>query len=353
MIHFLEALIIHMIMKLNGERSVISIYHIIKGKKSFQTIQDCHLYGLETFFGTFQSLQRDFFEETVQKLINNQYISIKHGGNEIEVTFEGKKALEQYMALSPFPKYLHGYHFQTRSAIFWKRLSLVVQTVSHLIHGHHSFYPIQRDLSVQAWVKRFLKTYSDKRLLGEKLYGELFSLLNQLPELQGKIFVSRLSAYHRIGLTNKQLAEETNRDEAYIHILFLDTLHFILMETNRAKSKYEIISMIAPPVSNYQLTESSKATYSLIKNGFSIERAAKARQLKVSTIEDHIVEMALFIPEFSIDPFVDKSLQNEIMQTAAALKTKKLKPIKNKLQSKVSYFQIRLVLAKSGDRDGT
>ena len=78
-------------------------------------------------------------------------------------------------------------------------------------------------------------------------------------------------------------------------------------------------------------------------------RCHALRQLKKGTIEDHIVELALKIPNFSIEPYVTKEKQVKIKQAAKQSKTKQLKVIRHMMEQDVSYFEIRLVIAKYGD----
>ncbi|WP_407697167.1 helix-turn-helix domain-containing protein [Schinkia azotoformans] len=70
------------------------------------------------------------------------------------------------------------------------------------------------------------------------------------------------------------------------------------------------------------------------------------RNLKESTIEDHIVEIASELKSFNIEPFVSNDLQGKIIESFQTLRTKRLKPIRSSLNDTVSYFQIRLVLGR-------
>ena len=95
------------------------------------------------------------------------------------------------------------------------------------------------------------------------------------------------------------------------------------------------------------MTNSSYRTYKLLGKGYSIEEIAKHRRLQKSTIEDHIVEIALNIDDFSIDAYIDKQSQNRILTAAKQTASKQLKLIRSEV-STANYFEIRLVLAKYG-----
>ena len=96
---------------------------------------------------------------------------------------------------------------------------------------------------------------------------------------------------------------------------------------------------------NEALTKSTKKTNELLKKGYTIEEIAEFRNLKTSTIEDHIVEIALNSDNFSIDDFVNKQNEKNILDAAHQIKSKQLKKIKIIVPA-AKYFEIRLVLAK-------
>jgi uncharacterized protein YpbB len=87
----------------------------------------------------------------------------------------------------------------------------------------------------------------------------------------------------------------------------------------------------------------------LLNQGFTAEEIASFRNLKISTIEDHLVEFALNVKDFSINSYVDEDIQLKILEISRQESTRQLKVIRNTLKT-ASYFQIRLVLAKYGDR---
>ena len=103
---------------------------------------------------------------------------------------------------------------------------------------------------------------------------------------------------------------------------------------------------------NPHLTQSTQTTLRYIQEGKNLGEIAEVRRLKVNTIEDHLVEIVLSDKSFPIADYVSISRMRGKLQTAIKeLDTKKLKAIKQMVDNKqISFFQIRLVLAKIGDR---
>ena len=93
------------------------------------------------------------------------------------------------------------------------------------------------------------------------------------------------------------------------------------------------------------LTGSAYQTAQLYYEGCSIEQICMLRNLKKSTIEDHLVELAMNEPSFDITPFVTCEDQQLVHTAVEDYATRKLKVLHEVLPH-LTYFQIRLALAK-------
>ncbi|WP_108671088.1 helix-turn-helix domain-containing protein [Peribacillus acanthi] len=353
MITFIEALILSILIKVNGERTVYSIYHILSGKKSFQTIQDSHLYNISVWFDTARNMNRSDFDILVNNLHNQGYIQFISDKKHAIVNPEGVLALEMAFSKMEIPNHLNGMGLQRPVRIFWKRLSLFVQVISNYNHESSIYIPIQRDTGVQNFVKQYLMSFNNRQIIGDFLHKEFVIILHSLSEDQRHIFVWKLTGFHRAGWTNQQISKKLKLDEWHIHYLFLNTLHYIIQEIKKSPNKFPVLFNLSKDLYTEhfsQITESSQITYRMLGKGYGIDEIAAVRGLKTSTVEDHIVELALSIKDFNISPYVSEEIFQEILSISNKLKTKQLKIIKQELDHQVSYFQIRLVLAKSGGR---
>lgn len=345
---YLEMLVLYCLEKLNGERTLYSIYHLLKGKKSSQTIQDAHLYKLTRFFRIFEPVTRESVEAIIQKgLANNWLLSV--GEHCYRLTETGSEILKKNLVETPFPNYLNGWKYHSVSLLFWERFSLLVQVISNLNFEEAHYTPIQKNKQAQIWLKAFLKKNKiPKESLGKRLYVELLECLKDTQNIDPSILVYRLTGHHTIGLTPIQIAEILKMDVIKYHVEFQNILHYLIREIMINPYQYEILhSVIVDSKENSTLTHSSKMTFEFIQKGLSIQEIAMQRRLKRSTIEDHIVEIALNIDGFSIDPYIDSNVQVKILEAAEKTETKQLKRIKSYV-NEANYFEIRLVLAKYG-----
>ncbi|PFP27329.1 RQC domain-containing protein [Bacillus sp. AFS073361] len=342
----IESIILYSIKQLNKERTIYSVYHLLNGKKSSQTIQDAHLFSLKSFFGIYEQLSRESFEEIIQSMSEKKWVK-NIGEQRFIVTLLGKELLEK----TQLPKYIHGWNYHQMTSLFWERLSLLVQVISNLMFGETRYTPIQKNKEVHTWLKSALKSMNLPRMeMGTIFYSELEDCLDAGNGFDPAILVIRLTGFQQIGLTPLQAAKQLNINFHDYQIGFTNTLHYLLRKIEEDGYKFKILPfLIKGLMKNDELTLSTRKTQRLLNQGYTLDMIANIRHLKLSTIEDHLVELALNMENFSIDTYVDKELQNKILEISHQIATKQLKLIREKIVT-ATYFQIRLVLAKYGDR---
>jgi uncharacterized protein YpbB len=350
--NYLLFLVLFCLHKLDGQRTIYSIYHLLKGKKSSQTIQDAHLFQLTALFQTFPLLNRVVIDEITFELEDKEYIRKIEGGK-YKVTDKGQNALNQKMTVMPIPTLLKGWRYCSFQEEFWKRLSLLVQVSSNLIHFEPSYIPIHNDQKISDWLKTTLRELNlNRETLAAELLGELIQCLNSSNAINQEVMITRLTGYKHIGLTAGQTAEALNMDPAYLQLEFLNTIHFMIDHILTNQHEYSVLQYL---ITDFQkpivLTHSTSVTYRSLISGYSIEQIAVMRNLKVSTIEDHVVEIVLNDKTFPLESFVPLEVQLLIRQAIDRVSSKQLKLIRHFLDEEVTYFQIRLVLAKFGDDD--
>jgi uncharacterized protein YpbB len=347
---YLSSVVLNCLQKINTERTPYSVYHLLKGKKSSQTIQDAHLYHLTELFNTFPQLTRTYFEEIIRFLVNKNYIE-QLSEEKAMVTQAGHQHLEQFLKEMPIPGNLNGWKHHSLQDDFWKRLSILVQVISNLIHYETSYIPIQHDNKTSEWVKMTLRKLNTNRddLASQLLMEIVKSLTND--RISPEALVFRLTGYQKIGLTAVQAAEKMKLEKSFYHLHFLNCLHSMIDQITINSSGYPILlHLLSEHPKRIQLTKSSLTTYRYLQMGRTIDEIAVIRDLRKSTIEDHVVEIALSDSNFSIDPYLPQAIQDEIYEVVRKLKSKQLKLIRQELGEDTTYFQIRLVLAKLGDQ---
>ncbi|AGK54741.1 RQC domain-containing protein [Bacillus sp. 1NLA3E] len=346
---YLETVILYCLNQINGERSIYSVYHLLKGKKSSQTIQDAHLFQLTKFFQAYHFLTREELEERIVGF-HTKHLVKKVSDQHFLLTNEGKEVLKEQLKARSIPIFINGWGYHSMTGFFWGRLSLLVQVCSNLVHHHTEYIPVQRKSDVQVWIKKFIQNSPTPREeLASRLYLEMVRCFESEPLIDPSILVIRLTGHDRIGLTSHQAAGFLQQEYTYYHLNFLSLIHLMIKTVQSDPDQYQLLNAIIADVRNpHSFTFSTQKTYALLNKGLNIDEIAVIRNLKQSTIEDHIVEIAFMDEKFDITPFVQVEKQKMILIAAKQSDSKQLKQIRD-LTSGIEYFEIRLVMAKYGE----
>lgn len=181
-----------------------------------------------------------------------------------------------------------------------------------------------------------------------QLGDELFFLLQCLSADVQELIAAQFSGASQVGKTLGQLAMQRNVAPMFLSLQFRYGLACSIQRLIQEKDQFPLLSrlVVRSEKLDPRLSESAAKTYSLIQRGVDKDEIAKIRRVKVSTVEDHLVEMALRCPEWDCSRYLDENLGALIVQTSEQLKTSRLRLIKDSLSTSVSYLQIRLALAR-------
>ncbi|WP_430534014.1 helix-turn-helix domain-containing protein [Listeria rocourtiae] len=315
------------------KRKSAFLFAVVTGKRTGQAVQDSHLFDATPLFGCVPMLKQTNFDARLERLRTKGLLTITEDGVELleeaEISFRTR-----------FP-YIDGFAYQNRTNAFFERLLLVIQVLSNFKHDVKHYLPIVRDdvaqLAVKHWLVEHL-TESTKEAVRGRFYLELEQWLR---EMDGALYVPRFSGGNYIGKTALQVAEELGCTPWEYYFEWLNGLHYLFAKMTQ---NFPLLDTLMPNVVQ-GLTSSARKTWQLTKQGVSFEKMAAKRNLKESTIQDHIVEIAATIPEFSVYSWVDRA-------TITAISDRQwhsLKDIKQAFPT-LDYFQIRLALiAKRSD----
>ncbi|WP_202080061.1 helix-turn-helix domain-containing protein [Caldalkalibacillus salinus] len=349
-----------MIDKLNGERSVQGCYYILTGKKSGQAIQDTTLFGFQNWYGALPHLERSSFDSCVQQLKQENKVVSVDASKASYVTIQPAyyaDVIQQWKSLDLAQR--SGLQSTSLPATqvftFWRRLQLWMQVCSHHINEHASFQPIVSDLESKMWVKEKWRRTQDKVEGIRRFKGALRDVFEQCTDpLFPSLCVSRLTGYGVAGRTFQQLEQLYDLPEAVLRLFWLQGARECMQH---AKSHPDLQPFAKVEEGDgvlkdkhVGLTLSAFETLKYLDQGFDLQAIAYKRGLKVSTIEDHVVEIASKNPSFSVQPFLPSEVLERILNVSQKLKTKKLSVIKTELGSQVTYLQIRLALVKEAIR---
>ncbi|MEW9110897.1 MAG: helix-turn-helix domain-containing protein [Cytobacillus gottheilii] len=344
-----KSIILYCLHRIADERTVYSVFHLLNGKKSSQTIQDAFLFQLTPFFRVYPSMTRLQFDQHLTEMTKVKWI-LEYEPSQYRLTDLGREALKEQLKKQPLPVNLNGWKYHQLSVVFWERLSLLVQVISNLMYSNSKYLPIQRKKETHLWLKQFLQdTKMDRQVLAQKVFNEVVDCLENSTSIQPEFLISRLTGAETIGLTKEQAALQYSMDQDYFELQFQSILHTMLSVIKEKPVQLPLLNkVIQSAETEFTMTVSAQRTEELLQQGFTIEEIATFRKLKRNTIEDHIVELALNKPDFEIGRFVTDKNVAEIAEAVKKVTSKQLKHIKT-IVPHAQYFEIRLVLAVFGD----
>lgn len=327
----------------HNERTISAAYHLLRGKRSGQTIQDVGIFKIHAYFGILPKLSRKKFDMEIDLLLAKNYIELTENGYYILLD-AGREQLKEGVPIA-----FDGWHYRGNEHLFFARLSLIVQALSHQLAGVRAFIPIEKNDGVQRWVREFLlSNHYSKGILQQLLLEQMNESLQvaALSDMQRECVIYRLSGYQMAGLTWQQLAFSKNMNEFDLQLYYISALQQWLSELVQNGAHYPLLVQVVQHIRiEVTLTDSATQTARLYKEGHSIEVISQMRRLKPSTIEDHLVELAMNDRYFALDEFVTETEQVQVFDAIDAYDTRKLKVLREILPH-LSYFQLRLVLAR-------
>lgn len=344
----LDGMILKSAVRINQERTVTNIYYLLTGKRSIQTVQDAHMYGIDDFFGVYKTLSKQNFEKKIQVLIQNGLLQEKYDSDNRRFLSSTNKTgnwLKEHEEQLPF-HYFRGMSLHEKGEVFYHRLLLLIQTFTNTNQKNFSFIPVVDNSNAERWVKQFYRTMRGKENeYLKQLEQELNYLLYELPTEEASIFVDRLSGYKHYGMSIGQLANLYQKENSDIYLLLIGIIHYILNALKQNESIYPALNnLITDYRDSVKLLGSTVQTYHLFKQGRIPEEIASIRRLKINTIYDHLTEISLYDPYFPFTQFISIEEQQEVLEAIDRTNSYKLKEIKNTVQSDINYFQIRLML---------
>ncbi|MFC4557417.1 helix-turn-helix domain-containing protein [Virgibacillus kekensis] len=327
-------------------RTVSAAFHLLKGRKSIQTVQDSHIYKLKNYYGIYKTLKKQDFHQRLEVLFKEQVLERVNDSSAV-AGLHYQKWLEETNDYKLPAEYFNGIRYYNIAQHFWDRLTLFVQTLTNSFNGNLQFIPVSENSTATEWMRvKYQEIKSNEAAYLQILHDELETIFRYLNDREASIIVDSLTGYKLHGMSSFQLAEQHNLKRLDVPLILTAVIHQLLFLIEQKKQEFPIIaSMLDDMPVDSRLTNSAKKTNQLLYQHRSVEEIAAIRQLRLNTIYDHLVEIALYDKQFSVDDFVNKQHQKEITSALDTVASNKLKDIKAQVNEDISYFEIRLVLA--------
>jgi len=301
-----------------------TIYHILTGKKTASILYSAEKYQLTHFFSLFPKLNRVEFNNSIKKMTNLNYLLLSEEKEDYYLSTSGEKNYYDYFVDHYYPKQLNQLQNGLALIHFWRTLTLVTQVLSEIRYKNKHYVPIEKEWEKQIWLKKWLKKNGEnKQELAIEFGKEWILILDKLPLLNAEIVAVNLSGHENTGKTQKQQAEKYKKESVEVNLLLLDSLALIgkIMKQHQEKMPL-FFSIYKEMLHTYDgTTKSTAITRQYLSKGYSLEKIAKLRQLKSSTVNEHVIEISIMDPSFNLSTVLPIDKLEEIKQLLKEMPT--------------------------------
>lgn len=264
--------------------------NILNGKKTVSNLFWGLEYGLLPELGMLHGKNIQIKPEDIGNLIENKLVVTDESGA-IKLTELGDQKQRQLSRL--LPPLLGDVTKSLRVNQFKDRFLLASQVTSEYSYQNTKYYPLSIQLFDSFVVKRWFQV--NKAQLPTALLTPLTQYLTDLKPQLADIFARELVGHENGGQTYQQLALELQVTPEIVELI---SLH---LYTNFAdylmNHSQNTLQPLVTDLWGDNWTTSSKQTYQLfINHHASIEQIAKQRQIRPSTVREHLLEAAIWLP---------------------------------------------------------
>ncbi|GLB46893.1 hypothetical protein WR164_08720 [Philodulcilactobacillus myokoensis] len=292
-------------------RRIRVIENILTGRKTVSTLFWGMRYGILDQLGMFKSLDLNEDHDSLKQLLGlnllkptfkNQYLLTQTG------LLEQNKIRANYYA----PKSLNA-NFQYNVKRFRARFLLIVQIISEFSFHNVKYYPLQIDFKDAMMVKRWFHTYKHHQLI-PKIKHLIESLLNQLPTQVAWQMASTFVGHDEAGQTYLQQSLALKKSVFEIKMmnfdLFCAMIHLIIKDND------PMMMGILNGLKRNLASDSAIKTFQLSEQE-SLDMVEKKRHIKMSTVQEHILEVAICTPKhkFPFHHFLNHQMMNRLAST--------------------------------------
>lgn len=275
-----------------------TLYHLLKGKRTSSVLVYGFLYENLRFFQLSSELSETRFNQMLHELIEQQLLRQETIG-EAQITAKGKQMI---MYDTTHFTWIDNYRFGKTDDMIWRLLQFIVQVVSHLSYANQEYSPLEQSPLYQKQVKMYIKSMPKAQLV-ETIKQEWSQIFSCLSRKEADFFAQQFSGYQQIGKTSFQLM--TDQEQAFkAFLLKKERLHHLL-QTIWLMPEGSFLKGIIMPLLKQNENRSMNETRKYLKTQLSIDVLAQQRNMKKSTIQDHLLELSL-TSDFPFDSFISK-----------------------------------------------
>lgn len=289
----------------NQLRRPKTIWQLLTAKLTTSTLYGGLRYDLLSYIKTPLEMNALQYEKSLQELIAKGWLKVNE--EQYLLTATGLQQKKHFFATHPYLCLTQPGLFAHIDLQLWNaRLLLVVQAVSELCHQNAHYYPCVEDVFVQATIKRWFKQIGKENACAI-IKESLNEFLKAQDIKQATIFSAQLVGHEFSGFTKQQIAQQFLLSPAEVSFIWSDLAsgYAYFLQTHYPKAKVLLDGVFKVNI----LSASAQETFNLFKQGVSLNQIAQIKKVKVSTVQEHLLNAAILSPDFDFDVFLNKQIR--------------------------------------------
>ncbi|MFT9450757.1 helix-turn-helix domain-containing protein [Liquorilactobacillus ghanensis] len=295
-------------------------------------------YQLLSWLAVAPKLEAAYFDQQIELLLQTKALQQTTAG--LVLTAAGSQHWQLYQTSDlhywrQAPQLVQHYQVGAWQAM----LALLIQVFSEMSYHNVHYYVNVTDPQLQYWLKRWLQ-HNSRQQLQAQFVRTLTEFLTTQESPAANIFLNMYSGHQIAGRTLLQLQQQTGWTVAELNCLRTDLSLQLAEKLLREGPAWQ--ALIGLFRKNSLLSASTAITYQAFLNQYPLAKIAQKRQLKLSTIQEHLLEAAIFATDF---PYL-KILPTKIQQQLITLFRGQTIPAEWNYQvaqqQEISFFYFRL-----------
>ena len=273
-------------------RRIRVIENLLVGKRTVSTLYWGLRYDLLAWFGFEKHLARRDVTNTLNQLIAAGFATVTN--LVAQLTPAGAIQKHQLAMTTYQPVALPNWLTVARPEA-WQGLQLAVQVVSEFQAANRQYYPLQVAFETRQTVKHWFLTYRQPTL-AKQVRDELGQFLSTIPEPLADLWASLLVGHQTPGKTVEQLCELTHRSVLELTVIQDDIMTQLVLVTQEAPTLFPVLHELLHAWQVSPISPSATQTLANYQAGTPLSTIIAHRRLKPSTVHEHLLEAAIFLP---------------------------------------------------------
>lgn len=263
----------------NQFRKEKTIRNILKGKKTVANLYIAKKYNLINVIGLSKYINDFKVDESLLDRDNEERIKLNDDGQLVK---------EKIISMTNFNFIQNNFYYDIYE--FKRRFILILQIMSEFFNHNKKYIPIENQNYRRFYVKKWFHNLNQKKEAAIELKNILNEFLTSILPIEAEIIAKTFVGFKRHGETITQIAEEKRLSYSIIQIIEFNAYCQLINFFKKSKN----YSIITKDLEKNIVNKNALKTFSLLDNNYSFEEVMKIMNSKKSTIEEHILELAIF-----------------------------------------------------------